>query len=151
MKTSPSGIAFIKAAEGLRLKPYVDIAGVKTIGYGHTGGATQNESITEAEAERLLVSVDLFIAEHGVARLVTVPLRQHEFDALVSFVLNVGTDIDADDKAGGLGDSTLLRLLNAKDRVGAAAEFSRWHHASGKRSRGLLIRRLREALMFLGE
>ena len=106
--------------------------------------------ITQNKADAFLHD-DISSTESDVTRLVTVPLAQHEFDALVSFAFNVGSDIDADDKAEGLGDSTLLKLLNAEDRIGAAAEFAKWHHAGGKRIRGLLIRRLRESLMFLGE
>ena len=150
MKTSPAGIAFIKSVEGLRLKAYQDSGGVWTAGYGHTRDVKKGDTITLPTAERWLRG-DLASAEFDVTRLVTVPLAQHEFDSLVSFAFNVGSDIDSDDKAEGLGDSTLLRLLNAGGRVAAAAEFARWHHAGGKRSRGLLIRRLREALMFLGE
>ena len=150
MKTSPSGIAFIKSVEGLRLKAYQDSGGVWTIGYGRVVGVKEGMVITEAQADAFLAE-DIAMVERGVTSLVNIVLWPHEINALVSFAFNVGTDIDADDKAKGLGDSTLLKLLNAEDRVGAAAELAKWHHAGGKRVRGLLIRRLREALMFLGE
>jgi lysozyme len=131
MKISPAGVAFIKKVEGLRLKAYQDVAGVWTIGYGHTGGWIEKGLVIDESTAGVLLSADLQNAEADVARLVTAPLLQHEFDALVSFVFNVGSDIDADDKAEGLGDSTLLKLLNSGDRIGAAAEFAKWHHAGG--------------------
>ena len=151
MKTSPAGIAFIKKAEDLRLKAYQDSGGVWTIGWGYTGFQVAEGLVIDESTAKTLLTISLGSAEADVNRLVTVPLAQHEWDSLVSFTFNVGSDIDADDKAEGLGDSTLLRLLTAGERVAAAAEFARWHHAGGKRSRGLLIRRLREALMFLGK
>ena len=142
MKTSPAGIAFIKKAEGLRLKAYQDVAGVWTIGYGSTGAVREGDEINEVVATELL-STDLRMAEVAVSHAVRQPMEQYEFDALVSFTFNLG--------AGALRRSTLLTLLNKGDKLGAAAEFARWHRAGGGRVTGLLIRRLREALMFLGE
>jgi lysozyme len=141
MKTSQAGIDLIKKFEGLRLEAYEDVVGVWTIGYGHTGDVQPWETLTEAEAEMLLVG-DLEETEEGVERLVTVDLDQNEFDALVSFAFNVGL--------GALKSSTLLKLLNSGNRTGAAAQFKRWDKAGGKVYAGLSRRRAAEAEMFLG-
>jgi len=69
-------------------------------------------------------------------------------DALVSFAYNVGLDIDVDTKAEGLGDSTLLRKLNALDYDGAADEFVKWNKDNGKVVPGLSRRRLAERQRF---
>lgn len=148
MKIGPRGLALIKEFEGCKLTAYRDGGGVLTIGYGHTGAdVEEGMTITQEEADELLL-LDLSDAEHGVNSLVKVPLTQNEFDALVSFAFNVGTDIDADTKAEGLGDSTLLRKLNEHDYNGAAAEFPKWCKDNGKVIPGLLRRRLAEQKLF---
>ncbi|MCY1305462.1 Lysozyme RrrD [compost metagenome] len=70
-----------------------------------------------------------------------VPLSQGQFDALASFVFNLGS--------GNLQCSTLLRKLNAKDYAGAADEFPRWNKAGGKVLAGLTRRRAAERALFL--
>lgn len=110
MQTSDKGIALIKGFEGLRLKAYKCSAGVWTIGYGHTKGVKEGQTITEAEAETLLRE-DLRTFEVGVSSLVTVFLHQCQFDALVSFAFNLGV--------GAIKGSTLLKKINA--RAGAEA------------------------------
>lgn len=116
MKPSKKCYELIKQFEGLVLTAYRDKAGIWTIGYGCTyyedGSPVKiGDTITKENAIRLLkLIVDSFA--HQVARLVTVPLNSNQFDALVSFAYNVGLDIDADNIAEGLGDSTLLKLIN---------------------------------------
>lgn len=144
MRTSADGRAFIGRHEGLRLTAYRDAAGVWTIGYGHTAAAgppspAAGMTITAGEADAIL-GRDLSRFEAAVTRLVTVPLSQGEFDALVSFAFNVGE--------GALGRSTLLKKLNAGDRAGAAAEFGRWNKAGGRVLAGLTRRRAEERAMF---
>jgi lysozyme len=87
--------------------------------------------------------------EQAVNSLVKVKLTQNQFDALISFVYNVGADIDADNIAEGLGDSTLLKKLNAGDYKGAADQFLKWDKANGKVMKGLTIRRQAERALFL--
>ena len=90
VKISKAGIDLIKAFEGLRTEPYYCSAGVLTIGYGSTGAhVVAGKAITEAEAEALLVK-DLARFEAGVSELITKPLTQGQFDALVSFSFNLG-------------------------------------------------------------
>lgn len=131
----------IKDHEGLRLTAYKDGGGVWTIGYGHTG-ADVREGLTVplSEAERLLTR-DLKTAEGHVNGAVQVKLTQNQFDALVSFVYNVGGEA--------FRTSTMLRLLNAGDYVGAANQFPRWNKDNGKVVQGLINRRAKERDLFL--
>lgn len=145
-----SCVELVKKYEGCRLQAYKCPAGVWTIGYGHTKDVRQGMQITEDEAERLLVS-DLQLFGGDVRKLVKVPISQNQFDALVSFAFNVGSDIDSDTIADGLGDSTLLKKFNAGDVDGAAKEFLKWNKAGGKVLAGLTKRRQAEHDLFLGE
>lgn len=154
MPMTSRGISLIRRFEGLRLRAYLDAVGVPTIGYGHTRFVTKADvaagrTITEAEADGLLAR-DVAEFDAGVAKLVTrKDLRQSQFEALVSFAYNVGLDIDADTKAEGLGDSTLLVLVNAGRDLEAAAEFLKWNKAGGRALLGLTRRRLAEAQLYL--
>src|SRR5690606_20728399 len=112
MYISKQGLELIKQFEGLRLKAYKCPSGIWTIGYGHTKGVYPGMTITEELADKFLVD-DIWYFERDVESLVKVPLTQGQFDALVSFAFNVGSDIDDDDIAEGLGDSTLLKKLNS--------------------------------------
>lgn len=131
----------IKKAEGLRLTAYLDTGGVWTIGYGHTGAdVREGLTIPLSEAERLLTR-DLKVAEGHVNDAVKVKLTQNQFDALVSFVYNVG--------GGAFRSSTLLKLLNAGDYEGAAYQLPRWNKDNGKVIPGLTNRRHEERDLFL--
>lgn len=88
--TSKEGMELIKSFEGCRLKAYQDVAGIWTIGYGHTGNVRPGMSITQEQAETFL-RADLKKFEQCINRCVAVPLTQNMFDALVSFTYNVGT------------------------------------------------------------
>ncbi len=145
MKTSELGVALIKRFEGLELTAYQDIAGIWTIGYGHTGPDVKpGQKISEREAEDLLRR-DLKPREEAVERLVSVSLNQNEFDALVSFIYNVG--IEAFRK------STARRRLNASDRVGAAEALTWFNKATVggvlRAVTGLTRRRAAERALFL--
>lgn len=149
MKISKAGLELIKKWEGCKLTAYLCSAGVLTIGYGHTGSDVyKGMKITQAQADAFLQR-DVIRFEKDVTSLVKVPVTQNQFDALVCFAFNVGSDIDADTIAEGLGDSTLLRKVNSKDFVGAAAEFVKWNKAGGKVLNGLTSRRLDETKLFL--
>lgn len=144
MRMSAAGRALLTRLEGVRLDAYQDSAGIWTIGIGHTASAgapapRRGMTITAAEADAILAR-DLADTEAAVQRLVTVPLSQAQFDALASFTFNVG--------AGALKGSTLLRILNANDRAGAAAQFALWNKSGGKVVGGLTNRRRDEATLF---
>lgn len=131
----------IKDSEGLRLKAYLPTKNdVWTIGYGHTHGVYQGMTITEQQAEQFLHE-DVKWSEDAVNQYVHVSLTQNQFDALVSFVFNVGT--------GNFSNSTLLRLLNKGDYKGAADQFLRWNKQKGVVLNGLTIRRKNERALFL--
>lgn len=132
MNISQNGVDFIKRHEGLRLSAYRDSVGVATIGYGNTyylGGANVKigDKITKEQAEDLLkMTLNEFVKD--VNSLVSAPLTQNQFDALVSFAYNVGPDIDADTIAEGLGDSTLLKKVNKNPNEPTIRnEFMKWN------------------------
>lgn len=147
MPNAPTSACFdlVRHFEGLYLKVYRCPAGVLTIGYGHTGpDLAAGLTITEEQADDLLRR-DLTRAAGDVDRLVKVPLEPFERDALTSFVFNLG--------AGALGNSTLLKRLNAGDREAAAAEFLKWNKATVNGQKkvlaGLVKRREAERSLFL--
>lgn len=140
MKASQAGIDAIKDYEGVRLKAYDDGVGVWTIGVGHTAGVKRGDVIDMERVDEFL-RADLADAERAVNARVVAPLTQDQFDALVSFVFNVG--------AGAFIASTLLKKLNARDYDGAADEFLRWNKAGGRVLAGLTKRRISERMMFL--
>jgi lysozyme len=112
-----------------------------TIGYGHTGGVKQGDTITQEQADAFLLA-DLKSAIDAVESGVTSALTDNEESALVDLVFNIG--------AGNFQHSTLLRLLNAGDYAGASEEFQKWNHAGGKVLAGLTKRRAAEASLFKG-
>ena len=106
-----------------------------TIGYGHTGSdVLLGMEITEEEAE-LILKEDLKRFEQSVTRLITVPLTQHEFDAVVSFTFNVG--------AGALEESTFRRRMNAGEHKPKVfqEEFPKWVNGANGPLPGLVRRR----------
>ncbi|MRT06985.1 glycoside hydrolase family protein [Pantoea agglomerans] len=140
MKVSNNGINLIKRFEGLELKSYKDSVGILTIGYGHTHAVKAGGVITGEQADAFLRE-DLQVAELTVNTNVKVNLTQGQFDALVSFVFNLGS--------GNFVKSTLIKKLNAGDYAGAADEFSKWVNAGGKKLPGLVKRRAAEREVFL--
>lgn len=132
----------IKGFEGLRLEAYDDGAGVLTIGYGHTKGVYSGQTCTEEQAEAWLRS-DLAVAEN-VVNAIGVELRQCQFDALVSFVFNLGGQ--------NFSTSTLRRKVIANpDNPTIRDEFEKWIYAGGRIMPGLVSRREREADIYFSE
>jgi lysozyme len=139
MKTSRTGIELIKAHEGLRLNAYLCPAGIATIGYGHTYNVKMGDKITEGEAEKFLID-DLIVAETEVNRY-GLNINQNQYDALVSFVYNVG--------AGNFRSSTLLkRLKENPNDPDIKKQFKRWVHGGGKVLPGLIRRRNDESKLY---
>ena len=91
MKISEKGLQLIKEFEGYEGKAYLCPAGVWTIGYGHTQGVEENDMCSVEEASEFLKK-DVEKAERAVNELVKHELNQNQFDALVSFVFNLGRD-----------------------------------------------------------
>lgn len=137
---SAAGLAMLKTFEGFRKEAYRDVGGKMTIGYGHLIRRGELlETITEQKAEALLRE-DVSSAEAVVKRYVQVPLKQAQFDALVSLTYNIGEEH--------FRTSTLLRRLNNGDLNDAAEEFLRWKHVDGEVVEGLLKRRQQERTLF---
>lgn len=149
MKISAAGLDLIKSFEGYLTRlpdgscqAYRCPAGVWTIGWGCTEGVKPGMVWTKDQAEFALRR-EIAKFESAVSRLVTVPLNQHQFDALVSYAYNCGE--------GALAKSTILKRLNAGDIPGAASAFSMWTKGGGKVLPGLVKRRQREADLFLSD
>ena len=141
MNIGKAGLELIKKWEGVKLTAYLPTPNdVWTIGYGHTKTARPGMTITLQEAEKLLVQ-DLSWVEEALAKHVKVPLNQNQYDALSSFVYNLGET--------NFASSTLLRKLNEGDYTGAADQLPRWNKQKGKVLRGLTNRRLEEKALFL--
>ena len=145
MKASDKSRQLLKQLEGWKLTPYICPAGKWTIGAGHKlypkdqiAGLTfvlghWVGKIAEKQAEDLLTE-DIAKAENAINTLVTVPISQTQYDALTTFILNIGYNA--------FKNSTLLGYLNVKAYGSAARQFSRWTHDDfGHVLPGLVARR----------
>ena len=139
MKLGEKGTEILKYFEGCKLTAYQDSVGVWTIGYGHTKGVYAGMTITQEEAEQMLLT-ELEEYEGYVEKYVTVPLTQNQFDALVVWVYNLGPT--------NFRNSTLLKELNSGNYTAAGKEITRWNKAGGKVLAGLVRRREAEAKLF---
>lgn len=142
MKASIDAYELIKQFEGLRLEAYLCPAGIWTIGYGHTSGVSPNSFITIQEADEYLHR-DVATIEMQLNKL-NLSLRQCQWDAIVSFVFNVGI--------GNFRSSTLLAKIRTNpDDNSIMDEFLRWVYANGKVMRGLQKRRLTEMKLYFSD
>lgn len=150
---SAAGLALIKRFEGYRSFVYRDQNGNETIGWGHklTPGQSFPQGISPDEASALLAS-DVGIAADAVKRLVTVPLTQGQFDALVDFTFQFGQ--------GELAKSTLLSMVNSGRcnavpdclyRLDDNGEPHGWIFADGKPQPGIIARRQADITLWNGE
>ena len=154
MKLNDEGYLIIAKFEGLRLSPYLCSAGVPTIAYGSTFYPSgkkvtmKDKAITKETALWMLKTTANMFAK-DVDMLVTSNVNQNQFNALVSFAFNLGSDIDADNIPEGLGDSNLLKKVNANPNDPAIAkEFMKWVNANGVRNNGLIKRRTEEVKIY---
>jgi lysozyme len=119
MKTSDVGLKRLEDREGKRRKAYLDSKGIPTIGVGHTGPEVYMGLVwTDQQIEDALRD-DVVECENTINKYVEVPLTQNQFDALVSFIFNIGVMA--------FRRSTVLRKLNSGDYEGAADAFDMWH------------------------
>lgn len=143
MKLDKKGIEFIANAEGCSLKPYLCSAKKATIGYGNTyypdgrKVTLLDKEITQTEAVEML-KITLKSYEKAVSNLVTYPIWQNQFNALVSLAYNIGI--------GALRDSTLLKVVNKGENP--SSEFLRWNKINKVESKGLTNRRKKEVEMW---
>lgn len=142
MKAREKSYSLIRLFEGLRLTAYRCPAGVWTVGYGHTSGVVPSMAITKEQAEAFLRQ-DIVSAE-DIVNAECLNLRQCQFDALVSFVFNVG--------GRNFRKSTLLKKAKANPNDNSIMdEFLRWVYAKGVALPGLQKRRLAEMRLYFSE
>lgn len=150
------GAASLIEAEDWRRKAYPDSDKNLTIGVGHlltrselTAGKILisgrsirwGNGLTDVEVMHLLVQ-DVWSREVAIHNLVSVPLAQNQFDALLMFVFNIGAEAFA--------NSTLLRRLNEGKYTDVPTQLRRWIHTGGKVSKGLKTRREMEVALWEG-
>lgn len=135
-----AGIRLVKDFEGCRTEAYQDIVGVWTIGYGHTEGVKEGDTITLNKAHSLLVEELESYAEDVRAYCTNQP-NDNELAAMTSLAYNVGIT--------GFRKSTVLKCHNKGDKDAAARAFAMWNKAGGKVVKGLSRRRAAEAALYL--
>ena len=149
MHISEEGLALIKHFEGCPTDDegnaiaYQDAVDIWTIGYGHTKGVQEGDKWTQEKADFMLWRELEEEYENYIKDYVHVPLNQNQFDALCSWVYNLGPN--------NLKVSTLLKKLNNGEYDEVPAQIKRWNKAGGKVLEGLVRRREAEALMFEGK
>jgi lysozyme len=149
VNVSKAAIALIKHHEGVRSRPYRCPANLWTVGVGHLIGDGKslpdswNRIFSQEEIDGILKS-DLRRFELGVHKMLpNVPLRQHEFDAIISFCFNLGL--------GCFQRSTIRQALLRGDKTQAMESLVKYCRAGGKILRGLQLRRLDERALFEGK
>lgn len=145
---SQAGVDLIKNEEKLRLTAYLDSAGVPTIGYGTTlingKPVVMGTTITEAQANQYFTDHLNNEVIKYVRRFVTVVITQSMFDALSSFVYNLGS--------GNFSRSSLLSELNSGRYLEAASQFGDYvKDRAGNTLNGLVLRRGKEKTLFLAD
>ena len=142
MKISEEGLALIKKFEGCELEAYQCAAGIWTIAYGRIKEVKEGHTCTQEQAEAWL-DEELHEYQSYIDDMVEVDLEQCQFDALVSWVYNLGPS--------NLKSSTLLKVVNNSEYDEVPERIKRWNKAGGKVLEGLVRRREAEALLFLGK
>lgn len=146
---SEEGLRRIEREEGFSATVYGDLGhgrGTPTIGYGHTNlsgvgpKVVPGQTMTKEEAEKTLRLVMDQVYEPALRRHITVPLNQNQWDAMASWVYNLGEP--------NLAKSRLLKLINQRRFDLVPAELMNWTYAGGKRLQGLADRRNREGVLF---
>jgi lysozyme len=146
MKLNENGYKLIMDFEGLSLVPYLCSAKVPTIGYGSTfypsgKKVTMQDKPINLESAKLMLKQTADIFATQVLLLLKKPVTQNQFNALVSFAFNLGSQA--------LGKSTLLKKVNANPNDPTIKnEFLKWNKASGKVLTGLTRRRAQEANLY---
>jgi len=139
MQLSGKGHDILRYFEGCKLVAYQDSVDVWTIGYGHTKNVHKGMTITQEQAEAMLLE-ELKEYEGYIETYVEVELTQEQFDALVVWVYNLGPT--------NFRNSTLLKRLNKSNYEDVPNQIKRWDKAGGKTLSGLTKRRASEAHLF---
>ena len=153
-RLSPDGVQLLRALEGVESHAYQDVAGLWTIGVGHLLTEAERaqravvcdgdpvpygDGLTDAQIDALLRQ-DVQRFERALAQSITVPLAQHQWDALVCWCYNVGV--------GAMQGSTLRTVLNAGEYADVPEQLRRWNRAGGRVVQGLGNRREREIALW---
>ncbi len=141
MSVSDRGVELIAKYEGCRLEAYKCPAGVWTIGYGHTAGVQEGQTLPSKEAAKELLKEDLkkyggYVNNCVKKGLIRFPLNQNQFDALTSFCYNCG-------------NGSLQKLVTDRDAATVAEKLLAYNKAGGKELAGLTRRRTEERELFL--
>jgi lysozyme len=133
-----SAFDIAKQFEGCKLQAYQDLAGVWTIGWGHTGKDVYEGLVwTQQQADDALMH-DIN-SSRALLEMYSPNLANGTLDALTDFVFNMGI--------GNYRTSTLCKCVNVQDWDGARAQLLLWDHSNGKVVPGLLRRREAEAAL----
>ncbi len=140
-RVSPQAVTLVAQMEGYRPFIYKDAVGIPTVGYGHVvkKGEKIPQPLLPEDAYALLLQ-DLNDHAQTMSKDIKVPLKQNQYDALSSFVFNVGN--------GAFRKSTLLKVLNKEDHQSVPHQLRRWDKAGGRQLRGLTYRRELEASLY---
>lgn len=151
MNISSAGIALLKQFEGLRLKPYNDVAGHATIGFGHL---LHFGNVTPADIKQYanfnLAAAESLLRQDCAVRLATINaklpknivLNQGQIDALLSLLFNIG-------EGNLFQKSSVWKYIVAGNMAAAAGSFAAWNKAGGKIYPALVARRAAEAALFM--
>lgn len=141
MSVSDRGVDLIAKYEGCSLQAYKCPAGVWTIGYGHTAGVTEGQTLPSEASAKALLKEDLkkysgYVNLYVRKGLITFPLNQNQFDALTSFCYNCGS-------------GSLQKLVSGRDAQAVADKLLSYNKGDGKVLAGLTRRREEERELFL--
>lgn len=141
MSISDRGVELVAKFEGCRLEAYKCPAGVWTIGYGHTAGVKEGDTLPSKEQAKELLKEDLAKYAASVNNcvkkgLIAFPLNQNRFDALTSFCYNCGA-------------GNLQKLVSGRDAATVAEKLPAYNKGGGKVLPGLVRRREEEKALFL--
>jgi lysozyme len=146
MKLNNAGYLLITEFEGFSAKPYLCSAKIPTIGYGNTYYSDNkrvtmlDKEITKVQAFEMFKTIADRFADK-VNKLVTSPLNQNQFNALVSLAYNIGT--------GNFASSTILKKVNKNHNdASIELEFKKWNKVNKKEVAGLTKRRLYESKVY---
>ena len=143
MEIPKQAINLISEFEGCLLSPYKDSAGLWTIGIGHLILPSESfTTITNDQAQTLLKS-DMRKAVQSVSRLITRPLTDNQYAALLSFTFNLG--------GGTLQRSTLRKKCNRTEDEDVPTEFMKYVYVGKQKIYGLTRRRKAEAMLYMAE
>lgn len=149
LAVSAGGVSFLQQEEGHSNRVYLDSIGLPTVCTGHMDRSMRvGQWYSDAECAEFLRR-DTQSVHAMLVRNIKVPLYQWEYDALMSFCINVGN--------GNCASSTLFKKINRGDYAGAALEFARWNRAGGLDCRirsnncyGIVLRRYKEQQLWEG-